>query len=96
MIAENLTEDMAPQMDAAETMPHSVNETVKSTSGIRLSHILTGAAIVGLIVLFLRGNKLVAIGCMTVVAGAMWPTEADEGAPAGRAGPRPRAKEMVP
>ncbi len=61
MIAENLTEDVAQTMDTAETMLHTVDEKVKSTSGISLFHILTGAAIVGSIILFLRGNKLGAI-----------------------------------
>ena len=61
MIAENLTEGVAQEMDTAETMLHTVDEKVKSTSGVSLFHILTAASIVGSIVLFLRGNKLGAI-----------------------------------
>jgi hypothetical protein len=61
MIGENLAEDVAEEMDTAETMLHTVDEKVKSTSGVSLFHILTAASIVGSIVLFLRGNKLGAI-----------------------------------
>ncbi len=61
MIAENLTEDITQKMDTAETMLHTVDEKVKSTSGVSLFHILTAASIIGSIVLFLRGNKLGAI-----------------------------------
>ena len=60
MIAENISESAA-EMDTAETMLHAVDQKVKSASGISLFHLLTGAAIVGSIVLFLRGNKLGAI-----------------------------------
>jgi len=60
MIAENITEEVV-EMDKAETMLHTVDEKVKSTSGVSLFHILTGLAIVGSVVLFLRGNKLGAI-----------------------------------
>ncbi len=61
MIAENLAEDVAQEMDTAETTLHTVDEKVKSTSGVSLFHILTAASIVGSIVLFLRGHKLGAI-----------------------------------
>ncbi len=61
MIGENLAEDVAEEMDTAETMLHTVDEKVKSTSGVSLFHILTAASIIGSIVLFLRGNKLGAI-----------------------------------
>ncbi len=61
MIGENLAEDVAQEMDTAETMLHTVDEKVKSTSGVSLFHILTAASIIGSIVLFLRGNKLGAI-----------------------------------
>jgi hypothetical protein len=61
MIAENITEEEVAEMDRAETMLRNVDQRVKSTSGISLFHLLTGAAIFGSIVLFLRGNKLGAI-----------------------------------
>jgi predicted phage tail protein len=60
MIADNITES-ATEMDTAETMLHTVDEKVKSTAGISLFHILTAAAIVSSVILFLRGNKLGAI-----------------------------------
>ncbi len=60
MVAENITEDMA-ERDIAESLLHKVDIGVQSTSGVSLFHILTLAAIVGSVVLFLRGNKLAAI-----------------------------------
>jgi hypothetical protein len=60
MIAENITEERA-ERDIAESLLRRVDTGVKSTSGISLFHILTFAAIVGSVALFLRGNKLGAI-----------------------------------
>lgn len=60
MVAENITEEKA-ERDIAESLLHKVDAEVKSTSGISMFHILTFAAIVGSIALFLRGNKLGAI-----------------------------------
>jgi len=55
MIAENITEEMA-QKDVAESLLHNVDRKAKSTSGVSLFHILTGAAIVTSVFLFLRGH----------------------------------------
>lgn len=60
MISENITEEMV-ERDIAESLLHKVDVGVKSTSGVSLFHILTLGAIVGSVVLFLRGNKLGAI-----------------------------------
>ena len=57
MIAENTTEEMA-QKDVAESLLHNVDRKVKSTSGVSLFHILTGAALGTSIFLFWRGHKL--------------------------------------
>lgn len=61
MVAENITQEWTEEADVAEAMLHRADEKIKSTSGISMFHILTGVAIAGSIVLFLRGNKLGAI-----------------------------------
>jgi hypothetical protein len=60
MIAENTTEDVA-ETNIAASMLHNLEQEIEPGAGIRSAHFWKGAAIVGSVLLFIRGHKLSAI-----------------------------------